>query len=575
MASTSIFAPQVRSVQPAFAYFSTTYYYEETKDTTPIEGKVYYYYQPFFNAYWKADVSSGFTDGETYYERFTSAPKVKIYFSFSSYNSDVAGILYTLVDPNIASTWGNNSMIEGDFKYKYINKSGFQDEGDDKFIEIELDTNNFKELTVNQYYQMQLYFVDTNAEVFSANQNWFNNNKNNISEPSQVTLIRPIEQPQITIEQNDKITYDFSKLSGTIADDIETFDSYYYIIGEDKSPTIQGNGKNFSIPIDNNKIVEGKTYSGTFYYTTLHGYQGQQGFSVTYNAPVKSSATIIIRNDTEEAAIDITLPVVGTLQRKSELSGWEDIKLNLPAHFTWSDYTVESGVKYTYRVVYNSNANSTSEANATINFKDIFLSNENTMIAVRYNPNISNFKYVVQESVTNPLGGKYPIVRKNGDTKYKQFTLSGTIYVNCAYYAGEQNDSESSTNINMNELIPNDYSVYSVKSNPLKLRQDMSKDAAETRGRRYVMDFLCDNSPKLFRSAEEGNMIVYLSNISFTPNRQLGRHIYDFSATVTEICEYNSENLNKYKLNLGGYKAIHQSITPSSTIPVTVMTEEG
>jgi hypothetical protein len=72
------------------------------------------------------------------------------------------------------------------------------------------------------------------------------------------------------------------------------------------------------------------------------------------------------------------------------------------------------------------------------------------------------------------------------------------------------------------------------------------------------MEFLTNKKPKLFRSFEEGNMIVYLNNISFTPNKTLGRHIYDFSATATELCEYNSQNLQKYKLNLGNYHPASQ-----------------
>ena len=60
------------------------------------------------------------------------------------------------------------------------------------------------------------------------------------------------------------------------------------------------------------------------------------------------------------------------------------------------------------------------------------------------------------------------------------------------------------------------------------------------------MNFLTNGQPKLFKSYEEGNIIVYLSNVSFTPNKTLGRHIYDFSATVTECCEMTQENLKKY-----------------------------
>ena len=39
------------------------------------------------------------------------------------------------------------------------------------------------------------------------------------------------------------------------------------------------------------------------------------------------------------------------------------------------------------------------------------------------------------------------------------------------------------------------------------------------------MDFLMDSKVKLFRSSTEGNILVRLNNISFTPNEQLGRMI--------------------------------------------------
>jgi phage host-nuclease inhibitor protein Gam len=62
------------------------------------------------------------------------------------------------------------------------------------------------------------------------------------------------------------------------------------------------------------------------------------------------------------------------------------------------------------------------------------------------------------------------------------------------------------------------------------------------------MEFLTDQQPKLFRGMAEETMIVYLSNVSFTPNKQLSREVWDFSCTVTEICEYNRDNLVKYGL---------------------------
>ena len=63
------------------------------------------------------------------------------------------------------------------------------------------------------------------------------------------------------------------------------------------------------------------------------------------------------------------------------------------------------------------------------------------------------------------------------------------------------------------------------------------------------MNFLTNKSIKMVRSAEEGNMIVYLSGISFTPNRQLSNQVYNFSATVTEVAPATDENLKKYNFN--------------------------
>ena len=54
--------------------------------------------------------------------------------------------------------------------------------------------------------------------------------------------------------------------------------------------------------------------------------------------------------------------------------------------------------------------------------------------------------------------------------------------------------------------------------------------------------------PKLFRSTPEGNILVTLSNISFTPNQTLGRMIYDFSCTATEIGEANIQNYKLYEI---------------------------
>ena len=70
----------------------------------------------------------------------------------------------------------------------------------------------------------------------------------------------------------------------------------------------------------------------------------------------------------------------------------------------------------------------------------------------------------------------------------------------------------------------------------------------ERKYREKAMEWLIDGVPKLFRSPTEGNMIVVLSNISFTPLQHTDRMVYSFSATATEVAEYNLDNLIEYNL---------------------------
>lgn len=70
----------------------------------------------------------------------------------------------------------------------------------------------------------------------------------------------------------------------------------------------------------------------------------------------------------------------------------------------------------------------------------------------------------------------------------------------------------------------------------------------ERKFREYVMLWLSDGKPKLFRSETEGNMIVMITNASFTPFDKSSRMVYSVSCTVTEIAEYSLENLLAYDL---------------------------
>lgn len=557
MASTTLFAPQIRSVQPAFVY---------NRSVNAETGEV------------------------------TITATVTVYFTPSPLNDmdeDVSYILYSIIDPSLTSTWGSNSMFKGSQIRGYINKNSCvkDDNTNEYYFTFSISATNFKDFSTNKYYQLQLYFEDTTAAKGTAargTQSWLTANADRISESSQPSLLRPIDEPIVVITTEGTLS-DFSSLNGYVHNDAEPFEScsctVYKVTGTGNqkvktlvytSPTMLINGKYFSIPIDNNKVAEGGTYDVQFTYLTKHGYGatitkvggGERDLTFIFNGPNQTTSVPYLKDLKpldENGAIQMTISLLNRnqkIQRKSNsVPGWQTLfssNDNSNVAGRWIDYTVESGESYQYRLLTNNYVHSNHQASDAIssNFEEIFLSNKDAMVAIRYNPNISGFKYVTQESITNTLGGQYPIIRKNGDTRYRQFTISGIIDNSCAVAASTNfTDSTRGTKtFNFDSSKPG--SLYVINTTPFT---SLSDQKLEREIRRVTMDFLTDSKPKLFRSFEEGNMIVYLSNISFTPNKTFGRHIYDFSATVTEMCEYNGQNLEKYELNLGGYTKVTKS----------------
>lgn len=514
----ALFAPQVSATQPAFIY------------------------------------STAYKTGE-----------VTISFSLSSYNKDddFSDVRYTIVDPNISSTWGNNSMILNGQNDSQNNIRSYKEaqnltgsNGEFSF-KISFNATDYEVLTQNQFYQVQLWLVKGNE----------------VSEASQATLIRPIAAPSvewITSSPTSLLTHLEGRLKGS-----ELLKSCYCTWGageDEKSDAVfSSDGHYFAIPLNPLYVKEGGSYPFTLYYTTQYGYENYTDeLQVTYSAPSSASGSQIsidykINCGAGTTKIELKNLVKGTsyvLQRynidNNEEGYWQNV-LKFVAKSTTEkvhDNTVESRTNYKYRVVWKNNQDNkyyavTKDDSISVDFEDIFLNGENGMFVIRYNPNITGFKWVTQESIANTLGGQFPVVRVNGDTKYRQFNLSGTIF-------SEGLVTSTSTNggaFSWNEEEPAFYSV----GEDSYMKSSRHITDLERHARRRIMEFLTDRKVKLFRSYEEGNILVRLTNISFTPNKQLGRHIYDFSATLTEVDSCTLANLEKNNLTEKTYQGLSTS----------------
>lgn len=350
-------------------------------------------------------------------------------------------------------------------------------------------------------------------------------------------------------------------------------------------------------------------------YTTIGGYEGNKIYYLTSDVEStdtdvkiesivyddKPNGRIVIEYRTQEGHPIETGDGCLVLKRSSSEDNftiWEDLQYfsyDKPKEIEqdfYIDYLVQDGVGYKYQFVledaegrrginkniptHQNDWRHTIEAGKDkIIFSDIdFLSligDDTEHINIKLNPNVSNFQYTVVESKTDTLGSQYPFIRRNGDTYYRQFSLSGTI----SHFWNEENKNEwLAPQIMMNDSIVSDtedttlIDTYAMKKETfifkghennfinyyndesLGKRSNAYNDfLLEQKYREWVMKFLYENKVRLYRSKTEGNILVKLMNITLSPKNELGRMVYDFSATAYEVDEYSYENCIKHHIH--------------------------
>lgn len=241
----------------------------------------------------------------------------------------------------------------------------------------------------------------------------------------------------------------------------------------------------------------------------------------------------------------------------------------------YKDYTVENGVWYKYAVQkiilwnntdFNFSPMVKTEKSYLTDFEHCYIGGEDgTQLKLRFNTILNSIKINTNDSVTTTLGSKYPFTTRSGKTYYRTFSLSGTIS-----FLMDDNDTFlkpfrlSNEYQNMRDEHGHLYSEDEYFMHLCALYQDeelalnhykrnlekrisyLTDIIWEKKFREKAVKFLSDGKIKLFRSPSEGNMLVKISDVNLTPNKTLSNMIYDFSATITEIEPYTTQNLIKY-----------------------------
>ena len=188
----------------------------------------------------------------------------------------------------------------------------------------------------------------------------------------------------------------------------------------------------------------------------------------------------------------------------------------------------------------------------------MFLTAEDRQLKIKYNPQVSSFKKVVSESKTDTIGSKYPYIRRNADVYYSSFPISGIIA------AAMDEDGIFTTKEELYGDTEGYYEEYN-ENNNISAHQDF---IYERFFREKVEEFLYADGAKLFRSPSEGNILVRLMDINLTPNQQLGRRIWSFTATAYEIDECTVDNYDAYGIYTRNSAVIGTTSDGSALMPI-------
>ena len=461
------------------------------------------------------------------------------------------------------------------------------------------DSSNFN---YNEYYKVQVrlskddsYDGETGADLSA-----YLNNESNLakfSEWSTVCLIRFIADNGFELDYNGNVlsssaTINSSRLSlsgkykkNDLANghkinsnvnygknDNEYLQSYEIILSADNTEVFSSG----IMPIDSRTpdafyydipyfFENGITYTLTLNYTTVNLYQNSIDYTIqvvyskdSWGSQNTVAETIAVDNVIGKVNITFEPKTAGSsipansklsIRRASDeddFTKWDviwnkNITSAVSDYISFDDFTIESGTLYKYEINYiapNSTTYFIVEGPVLSVFDYAFLTGEGTQLCVKFNDNVGSFKHNVSDNIVTTIGSKYPYITRNSSMDYRTFSLSGTI----AYEMDVQNQFSSRSAIYGDWIEV--YGSYFV-NHYFNQRNDR---ITQRKFRELVMNYLYDDIPKLFRSTSEGNILVRITDVSLTPNNQIGRMIYDFSCTATEIGEADLKNYKLYKI---------------------------
>lgn len=280
------------------------------------------------------------------------------------------------------------------------------------------------------------------------------------------------------------------------------------------------------------ELEQYKPYTLIYTVRTVNGFEEKRTYTIIRYAEPQAelNETITAEVDSSQGTVSLTLnnkneksSLLEFVRKEVGTNKWEVIVEEYPLYsfmtaINYIDHTVKQGSTYTYG--YREKAGDTYSAvsgtvDVSVDFEHMVLEDSERSLVIKYNPKVSSFKTTILEQKQDTIGSRFPHILRNGNVAYKEIPIQGLI----SYLLDGEDEY---------------FDIYS-KENIAKEREYKLK----------LLDWLNNGKPKLFRSPQEGNYIVQITNVSLSPEDNLGRLLHNFSCTAYEIAEYSISNLRK------------------------------
>lgn len=281
-------------------------------------------------------------------------------------------------------------------------------------------------------------------------------------------------------------------------------------------------------------------YTETRYWTFVIGDYAHDT-DITYTKIIDDENGTVSINVTGLNKYNTGYLVIRRASHRTNFTIWELLTAKYVgsiSSWTFEDSTLESLTGYRYQIQYMNNDEIYRPVYVEdddilhCDFYGMLLSDKEKTLRITFDFQVTNRSNAVNRTKVDTLGGRYPMFTQNARLKYHTYTISGRISTedNGELFLSKSeamNQEYYNYRYNPETISPHNAQCQGIKPNDDWLYEREYRDAVE--------DWLNNGKPKLFRSMTEGNIAVMLDNIAMTPDKVLGRRLYDFTATMYEI----------------------------------------